>query len=231
MESEANPQDTPATRTFANLLTHPRRALTVGLATLTLAVVVVLSSTPPAVTRSDAPLPSSLPFAHTRSRSRFCQAGEVLPRDATAIRLWIEAVIGPRVEAQAISRGRVIARGTRAPGWTGGSVTVPTTPTPTRATPVTICANLAPARETIWLEGVRTSARVAMSGRQGPLPGRIVIEYLRTGHSSWWSQIRSVARHMGLGHAGSGPLIPLLAFALALAVGVLTSRLILREMA
>jgi hypothetical protein len=226
---------------------EPRLVLGVGLALIGIALVLVLSSSPPAVIRSDAPVITSFNFGRTSDRSRICQAGEVLPRGATAIRVWLEAVIGPAVEVEALSGGRVVAHGARGPGWTSGSVTVPVKPMPRIASPVTICVNVARAREPIGLQGVRTSAKIAATDRQGPLshagkahaptyrygplPGRVVIEYLRTGNASWWSLARSVARRMGLGHAGSGAWIPLLAIALMLAVAGVMSRLILREIA
>jgi hypothetical protein len=225
---------------------RPRVVLGAGLSVIVVALVVVLSSSPPAVTRSGAPVIDAFNFGRTSNSSRICQAGEVLPRGATAVRVWLEAVIGPRVEVEALSGGRVIARGTRGPGWTSGSVTVPVAPVPRVASDVTICVNVAHASEPIGLQGVRTAARVAASDRQGPLsrgkahgatyrqgplPGRIVIEYLRTGDRSWWSLARSVARRMGLGHAGSGALIPLLAIALMLAVAGVMARLLLREIA
>ncbi len=221
--------------------------LIAGLTVVAIVVAIVLSRSPPVVTRSGAPLPTSFVFGRTSVRSRICQAGEVLPRGATAVRVWLEAVIGPHVEVQALSGGRIVARGTRGPGWTAGSVTVPIHPMPRTATPATVCVNVATAREPIGLQGVRTAARVAATDRQGPLahadkgrspdyhegplPGRVVIESLRPGNASWWSLARTVARRMELGHAGSGPWIPVLAFALMAGVAGLASWLVFREMA
>jgi hypothetical protein len=228
-------------------MSEPRLALGAGLAVVVIALALVLSGSPPAVTRSAAPIVNAFEFGRTSARSRICQAGETLPRGATAIRVWLEAVIGPRVEVKASSGGRVLARGARGPGWTAGSITIPVRPVARAASNVTVCVNVGPAREPIGLRGVRTSATVAASDRQGPfsharetrtstyregpLPGRVVIEYLRTGNASWWSLARSIARRMGLGHAGSGAWIPLLAIALMLAIAGVMSRLILREMA
>jgi hypothetical protein len=224
-----------------------RTALGAGLAVVAIALALVLSSSPPAVTRSGAPVISSYNLGRSKEPSRICQAGEVLPRDTSAIRVWLEAVIGPRVEVQAISHGRVIARGTRGPGWTSGSVTVPISPRPRQASPVTVCTSFAKPSEPVGPVGVSTGAKVAATDRQGPLghagkdraasyregpmSGRVVIEYLQPGKRSWWSLARTVARHMGLGHAGSGPLIPLLALALMLALAGVTTGLVLRELA
>jgi hypothetical protein len=244
MEDEAaSLQGGSAAQAALRLLAQPRVVLAAGLAALAIAMAVVLSTAPPAVTRSAAHLPSTVVFGRSRTQSRICQAGEVLPRGTTAIRVWLEAVIGPHVEAQALSAGRVIARGARGAGWTSGSVTIPIAPVPSAPARVSVCVNVAKAREPVGVQGVHTATRIAATDRQGPatarvsarragpLPGRIVIEYLQPGHASWWSLVRSVARRMGLGHAGSGPAIALLAFALMLAAAGLTVRQLLRELA
>jgi hypothetical protein len=242
MEDEASPQGNPLARSGACLLGEPRFALAAAVAVVAVAVALVLTGSPPTVTRSDAPLPSTFVFGRTPVQSRICQAGEVLPRGTTDVRVWLEAVIGPRVEVQAIAGGRVIARGERAPGWMSGSVTVPIAPVPGAPAHVSVCVNVARAREPIGLQGVRTAARIAATDRQGPpsahspahrdgpLPGRIIIEYLQPGHASWWSLVRSVARRMGLGHAGSGPAIALLASVLMLALAGLIVRTLLKEL-
>jgi hypothetical protein len=229
----------------------PRAAFAVGSCAIVVALALVLSSSPPAVVRSGAPLAKSVIFGRTSVRSRICQGGEVLPAGTSAVRVWLEAVIGPAVALEAISAGRVLARGSRGPGWTAGSVTVPIAPRPRRSAPVTVCVNVGRAREPIGLQGVPSAKAIAAVDRQGPvanagaahgavpgtgyregpLPGRVIVEYLRSGHSSWLSLARSVARRMGLGHAGAGAWIPLLAIALMLAVATVASRWLLKETA
>jgi hypothetical protein len=247
MDEGRRSQDTPAVGPAARWLGTPRVVLGAALAVIAVALVLVLSRSPPAVTRSGAPVINAFELDRSSARSRICQAGETLPRGATAIRVWLEAVIGPPVEVEALSGRRVLARGARGAGWTAGSVTVPIRPVPRAAAHVTVCVNVAAAREAIGVRGVRTAAQVAASDRQGPLshahqaraptyreghlPGRVVIEYLRPGTKSWWSLVRSVVRRMGLGHAGSGAWIALLAVALMLAAGAVTSRLLLEELA
>jgi putative copper export protein len=81
--------------------------------------------------------------------------------------------------------------------------------------------------ESAALEGERTSATLAASGADGPLPGRVRVEYLRTSGSSWWSLVPTVARRMGLGHALGGIGNVLLALALMCGVAAVCARAIL----
>jgi hypothetical protein len=230
----------------------PRVALAVGLSAVAVALALVASGSPPVVVRSGAPLTRSVLFGRTSVRSRICQADEVLPAGASAVRVWLEAVIGPAVQVEAISAGRLLARGSRGPGWTAGSVTVPIEPVPRSSARAKVCVNVGQAREPIGLRGVPSAKALAAvdrqgpvasgmrtrasggrtraaSFREGPLGGRVIIEYLRPGRRSWWSLARSLARRMELGHAGAGAWIPLLALALVLAIAALMSRALLKE--
>src|SRR6202043_813748 len=67
-------------------------------------------------------------------------------------------------------------------------------------------------------------ALVQTTGGRAPM---FRVEYLRPGHSSWWSLASSVARRMGLGHAAAGTWIVFLLIALMITVVTLASRLIL----
>ncbi len=220
-----------------------RVALAAGLTLTAIAIGVVLSRSPPAVTRST-PMTAAVGFGTSALGARICQSGEVLPRSTTAIRVWLEAVIGPPVSVEASSGSHLLTRGTRGPGWTTGSVTIPVRTVTRTVSHVTVCVNVGRPREPIGLHGVRTATAVAAFDRQGPLPrtarappryregplpGRIVIEYLRPGNSSWWSLATSVARRMGLGRAASGTWIAVLAIVLMLALAVVMSRAILME--
>lgn len=230
--------------------THPvsvRMALAAGFFLTTAAVGFVLSHAPPTVTRSPAPMLDATELGSSTLGSRICQARETLPRGTTAIRLWLEAVIGPHVSAEAISGTHVVTHGARSPGWTAGSVTIPVTPVTRRWSNVTVCVDIAQSRELVGVQIVKTAPASAATDRQGPLPsaqrqrtaayrqgplpGRILVEYLQPGRASWWSLAVSVARRMGLGHAVSGPSVALLAAALMLAVAVAVSRVILKELA
>jgi len=224
-----------------------RVALAAGLALTALALVLVLSQSPLTVVRSTAARTYTTSFGSSNLGARVCQAHEVLPRGTVAIRVWLEAVIGPPVSVEALAGGQLLTRGARGSGWTAGSVTIPVRRVTRTVSPVTVCVNVGKPREPIALQGVRTAPALAATDRQGPLPkvagrrapsyrrgplpGRIMIEYLRAGSSSWWSLATPVARRMGLGHAGSGKWIPLLALILMVAVAVLMSRLLLVELA
>jgi hypothetical protein len=218
-------------------------ALAAGLFSTAAAVAVVLSQAPPAVTRHPVPILDTAELGSSTLGSRICQAGETLPRGTTAIRVWLEAVIGPHVSADAISDAHLVTRGARDAGWTAGSVTIPVNRVTRRWSNVTVCVDVAQSRELVGMQIARTAPGVAATDRQGPLPGRtptyrngplpgrILVEYLQPGHASWWSLAASVARRMGLGHAFSGPAVPLLAVALMLLVAIATARAILEELA
>jgi hypothetical protein len=223
-----------------------RIALAAGLTLTALGVCLVLSGSPPAATRTKTARTKTVMFWRSDLPGRICQAEETLPRGSTAIRIWLEAVIGPPVSIEVLARGRVVAQGAHGAGWTAGSVTIPLKPISQTVSPATVCVHVSHLRESFSLQGSRTpparadierqgpvppSARgLAPTYREGPLPGRVTIEYLKPGDRSWWSLALSVARRMGLGHAFSGSWIALLAIVLMLAVAVTMSRLLLKEL-
>jgi hypothetical protein len=171
------------------------------------------------------------PVETTRQRVGACQPDEVLPRGTTAIRLRVFAFLGPRVTVDVLARGHVIAHGERGSGWTGGVVTVPVDPLPVTVSGAEVCFTLAlNGDETGDLVGERTTPGRAARDSDGSLPGRVRLEYLRAGSSSWWSLALSVARRMGLGRAWGGTWIAVLVLVLMGSVTVLCSRLVLREL-
>ncbi len=205
-------------------------ALGVGLALTAVAVAVTLSGSPTTLAGTN-----SVPFmgevANTNGDASACQAGETLPAGTSAIRLSLEAVIAPSVSVQAVSGERVVARGVRGSGWTGGTVTVPVRPVVGRAVHnVTICFKLGPTREIVTIEGQLTKPAVAARGEGAALPGRMRIEYVRAGHSSWWSLALPTARRLGLGRAWAGSWVALLLATLMGAVVALCSWVLLREL-
>ena len=147
------------------------------------------------------------------------------------MRLSVDVFSGPRVVLRAFEHGVVIASGETASGWTGGVVTVPVEPLAQARADVTVCMSLhTNGDETVFLLGEPTDRAHAARGDRGVLPGRVQIEYLRPGRSSWLSLAPGVARRMGLGHAGSGTWGAL--FVIGLMVGVigLGSRTTIREL-
>ena len=146
------------------------------------------------------------------------------------MRLSLETVIGPRVSVRVSERGRLLASGRQIAGWAAGSVTVPVKPLARAAPDATVCFTVGRSYKPISLLGDQTPPARAAVAYGKPLAGRVRIEYLRPGARSWWSLASSVATHMGLGHAGSGATIPVLAGALALAVVALAVWLALRDL-
>jgi hypothetical protein len=191
---------------------------------------VTLSRSALVVVRANPTLANGV-IATTYSAAEACQGGETLPAGTSAIRLTLTSDIGPRVGLRVLSGAYVTTAGAVGDGWTGGSVTVPVRPLAHTLASVRICFKLGPGAERVGIVGVPTSPRVAAKGSEGEaLPGRFKIEYMRAGSSSWWSIAKTVARHIGLGHAPSGTWIALFLLALMGAVVATASWLTVREL-
>lgn len=204
-----------------------RIALVVGLALTALTIGVVLSGSPPTVAATNSvPAASALRFVqggYTR-----CQEGETLPRDSSAIRLSLSANIGPRVTVSVLSGSSVVTHGQRGAGWgVQETVTVPVTPVPRAIPNARICVAIGPTVEPLEVRGSLVPTFVAGGGPRNV--GKVRIEYLRAGHTSWWSLVPSVARHMGLGREPSGTWIVFALLALMITITILASRLVLKE--
>jgi hypothetical protein len=202
--------------------------LVVGIVLIAIAGAVTLTRSPPRVVRVAARAQVIHPVAV--SDAEICQANEVLPAGVSAIRISLGAYFGPNVRVEVTSGGRVLTQGTRGPGWTGNSVTVPVTPLRRTASPVKLCFDAAPNSELVYVVGTEASAGEAAVWRGESLGGRVGVEYLAAGQGSWWSRILQVARHMGVGHALTGTWVALLVAALVAAVGLLATRVVLREL-
>jgi hypothetical protein len=212
-------------------MTHGARiSLAIGLGLTALALGLTLTRSPPRLARTNW-VPEEVVLASVYQGASACQADEELPHGTSAIRLSLQAVIGPRVTVEARSDGHAIAHGSRGAGWTAGSVTVPVASPPRTVDPVTICYTVGPTRGPLDVYGARTPPTVALHGGEGAsLGGRMKIEYLRAGSSSWWSRMLSVARRIGLGHAAGGTWLALMAALLVLAMSGLASWLVVREL-
>lgn len=199
-----------------------------GLVLIVGGVGLTLSQAP--VTVAGANTPDEQPLGVIDRPTEVCQSNEELPRGTTAVRLRVFAYTGPRVSVKVLANRTVVARGERESGWTGGVVTIPIGPIST-ARPATLCFTIsAQDGESDHLVGAQTARARATLGTGASLPGRVGVEYLRAGSSSWWSKASDVAKRMGFGNAGSGMWNAALALALMGVVGFLTSRLILREL-
>ncbi|HXA53341.1 MAG TPA: hypothetical protein VNV37_00555 [Solirubrobacteraceae bacterium] len=205
------------------------RVLAGGLALIAIAVVVTLAHSPLVVVRRGPP--PELPLVSTTQAAAACQSGEALPHGTTAIRLSLTAALGPRVAVRVLSGARVVTRGTAPAGWSDASVTVPVQPLPRTLAPVKVCFATSYMNGKISMRGVHTAPAEAVRSHEGPpLPGRMDIEYLRPGGSSWWSQVGAIARRLGLGRAASGTGNALLVLALLAALVSLSSWLVVREL-
>jgi hypothetical protein len=230
-------------------LRNVKVAFAVGMALMVAVGAAVLTRSPPRVLRAVSQGELVGRGEHpglffTSGDAAVCQANEVLPAGVSGIRLWMLAIYGAQVHVAAFSGSQVLTEGSRGADWTGQTVTVPVKPVAHTTSHVKLCfavepnsepivfrGALAPPRETAEvLKGATLTPAVAAVNTERPLVGRIGVEYLAAGQSSWWSRVTSVAKHMGLGRAYSGTWIALLVAALMAAVGALALRLTLREL-
>ncbi|HEV2975279.1 MAG TPA: hypothetical protein VGX69_09845 [Solirubrobacteraceae bacterium] len=201
-------------------------ALVVALVLTAVAVGVTLSRAPLRVVGTNA-VPTEAVVASTRGNTSKCQVATV-PQGTSGIRASIASGDGPRLRVKVLSGSRVIARGERAAGW-GLEVgaLVPISVVPQTIEGALICIDVGASVEPTPLLGVPT--------RRGPPSAlsfkdvKLRLEYLRPAQS-WWSQVSSIAYHMGLGHAASGTWLVFLVLALMIGVAVLAARLVLAEL-
>jgi hypothetical protein len=205
-----------------------RVALAIGLAVTAIAVAVTLSGSPLEVAGTNA-IPSAAQVV-AGNGTQACQGNEVLPGGTTAIRLSLEALIGPRVSVTARVGERVLTHGVHGAGWKAAAVTVPVQSVAHTTPHAQVCFALASSYAPVIILGERTRHALAATAAGGPLPGRMSIEYLRPGHRSWWSRAGSVARRMGFGRAAGGAWIALLVAACTTAIVALSLWLAVREL-
>jgi hypothetical protein len=209
-------------------------ALVAGLAGLAAAAGVVLAQAPLTTLESngatiDAPLTTG------KADVSFCQANERLPKGAGAIRLALASSLGPKIGLEVRGGHGLVASGGHPSGWVGQTVTIPVRAAARTLAPVTVCVTIAPAGEDVGLFGRATAPGIAARSiatvtTGAPLPGRVGIEYLGQGRSSWLDLASSVATHMSRGRAWSGVWVVFLVMALMLSAAVLAVRLALREL-
>jgi hypothetical protein len=205
-------------------------ALTLAGTLTALAIAVTLHGAPMSVAATNG-IPDAGEIATTKRSTSACQDNETVPAGTTAVRLTLAAEIGPKVTLTAISHGRTITRGVRGPGWTGAAVTVPVQRVAQTASGADICFALARPLEVIELFGRHTVGANSLIGtRRQRLPGRLGVEYLRSGSRSWLSLLPSIARRMGFGHAWGGAWIAFALVITMLCAAAVMARLILREL-
>jgi hypothetical protein len=203
--------------------------LATGLLAITLAVGLTVSHTPLELARTNG-VPLTTPLSETQSDTSFCQAGETLPRNTTAIRLGLFSLLGPRLTVKVLAGPRVLTEGARGPGWDGTYIPVAVRRTTRTFSHVVVCVSLSSVDSRVSLLGARTAGAPAVKSRGATLPGRMGIEYLQPGREPWWSSAGSIARRLGFGHAAGGAWDVVIVTALTAAVVALSSSLVLREL-
>ncbi len=220
--------------------------LAVGVVLIAAASAVALTRSPPRVARVGVPTgdTNDVPLGKVLGDTTICQSGETLPAGVTGIRIGMWAFYGAKMHVRVYSGSRILTEGSRGPNWTSTSVTVPVKPVAHQTSGVKLCIGVGPNSQPLLLLGVNTPESEAASTTlnvSSPTPaaaarshallgGKIGVEYLAAGESSWWSRVWSTAKHMGLGRAYSGTWIVFLLAMLMAAVGVLAIRLTLREL-
>jgi hypothetical protein len=206
-----------------------RVALVLGLALMMVVAARTLTRAPPRVVRVAVRSEESL--GTTTGTPTVCQANEALPSGVSAIRLGLEASFGPRLLVRISKGSQTLTSGSRAAGWTDSSVTTPVKPLDHEASNVKLCLYVPANSGRLQFYGASAAAgNTAVEATGHAFPGRISVEYLASGHGSWWSRALSVARHIGVGHAVSGTWVALLVVALLAAVFALTIGLAWREL-
>jgi hypothetical protein len=205
-------------------------ALAAGLALLAVAVALVLSRSPPVLARTNAIRPVNVPLGSVPGAGSACQANETLPAGVTAIAISLNASAGPHVALSVFAGKTVITRGESASGWIGATVAIPVKPVAHAVRDATVCVAFKGANERVSFLGVRGPVSSAATSEDGALAGRMTIEYLRPGSSSWWSSALTVARRLGLGRAWAGAGIAVLAVALMALCVAIAAWLTLREL-
>jgi hypothetical protein len=202
-------------------------ALAAGLVAVAIAVGVVLSQGAPTVAGSNS-IPAYSPILFPKNHSGGCQPSGTIPQGTSAVRVSVSQSIGPAVTLEVLSGSHVVTHGQREAGWgIDETVTVPVARVPRTVPNALVCLAFGKNVEPIQINGAVVRANAA--GGEAGTSVRFRVEYLQSGHASWWSRVSSVARRMGLGHSPSGTWIVFLLIALTLGIVVLASRLVLRD--
>jgi hypothetical protein len=187
----------------------PQIALLTGLTLIATAIGADLSHSPAVLARSNAvgygtPVAAFTQPGGVSQTVNVCQGKEEVPAGTTAIRLSLEALLGPRLSVEVLSDRGVLTRGTVGAGWSDEVVTVPVERVASTTRDATVCFSFVSRDETVTMKGAPSPPALAAVRNRGALPGRLNLEYLRSGDRSWLSQASSIAQRMGLGHAWSG---------------------------
>jgi hypothetical protein len=193
--------------------------MVLGLAAIAAALALTLAHSPLVVAGTNSIAPTNV-VGSTKGPARACQGNEVVPQGTTAVRMWLQGNVKPRVRVAVLAGSRTVSSGTQVSGWLGKVMTVPVTPVGRTLRGVRVCFATDRAVQPVLLLGGPSRHPAA-----GEEPDKMRIEYLRRGPSSWWSLAGSIARRLGMGRAPEGTLAvvtPLALMALALAIVLAT---------
>ena len=198
----------------------------VGLVSIAVALVALLARSPLVVAGTNSI--SAGEYIELNGNFSKCQAAGTIPQGTSAIRVAVEGIyFAPAVTVRVLSGAHVLREGRQVAG--GGPIPTATVPLARFAQQVdnaSICTSVGPTFQRVRFAGVPDHA----PGHNPRSHELLRVEYLRAGSHSWWSLVRSIARHIGLGHAPSGTWPVLAVIALMLALVILTTRLTLKEL-
>ena len=209
-----------------------RIALAAGLMLTALAVAVTLTGSPVVARYSNSIQTGDL-LTVIDVPASVCQGGEEVPAGASAMRLSLFAVTGPRLTVRIHAPRGVVAEGTRGSGWIGEFVTVPFTRLTRHVPNAVICVTLGTAGEGVHLIGTHSDSEAVLvrsHGREQRVRGQMRIEYVQSLRRSWLSLAGSIVRHMTVGHAPGGPAAIVLLATLMAAAVVAAAWLTVREL-
>jgi len=187
----------------------------IGCALLVVGLAAVLSHAVPVRTGTNDALAKS-ELARSGGRVEVCQNAELIPAGTGAVRVSLAATSpsGPPLALVATNGRTTIGRGALAAGWSGQTATIPLRPVTHVQRPAHVCVTIG------------ASASVALRGEEALEPsataagtrveGRLRLEYLAPERATWWSQIGTIARRMGFGHAVGGSAVAIAAALLTL---------------
>jgi hypothetical protein len=206
-----------------------RIALVVSAIALAIALVALLSRSPPVVAGSNGvPDTGHAELDLGRGDTSTCQPVGTVPQGTSAIRVSIGAGAGPKVRMQVLSEGHIATQGELPAGWgLEAAADVPVEPLRHELHNALVCVGLGPNTGPLDALGLP---------RQDPSEHTLLseidlrVEFLRHGSNSWWSLASSTAHRFGLGRAVSGTWLAFLALLLMISAGALSLRLLLREL-
>lgn len=177
-----------------------RTAAAVGLFVIAASLIAVLSQSRPQLAATNANTRgASARLIPIGPRAQFCQAGQFVPRDAAAVRLFVAFKRrGPVSVSVRLPNGSTLA-GRVGPGYQTGPIELPIVRPRSEARNAIVC---------VRNEGARSLQLAGNAGRPGVPkdteghPSDVIrVDFLRGGKESWWALGPVVARRFPLDKA------------------------------